>query len=676
MKQRLLRLFLILCVMILAVGCAVSALAEDSAASAAVTVVWNDEDDADALRPASLTATLYNNGAPCQQSGADVTAALNAANHWTAAVGGLDSAGQYTWEVSAPQGYRVSSSVSDGVTVITATHQVEKIKVSAALSWADDNNAQGKRPGSVSVRLLADGKPQRAAAALNSGNSWSTTWTDLPKYSQGKEIAYTVEQVEMPAYYTAAISGSAAAGYTITDTLGTGTLTIQAGFSGLPANAPTGSLSITISGPDSRMPMTLLYSSFKSSAYTISNVLPGAYLAQENNAASLMEGYVLDTRASETNGGAQVAAGGAETILLVNAYRAAEDTPAPVALKPVSTADLGKLQFRILGPDPSMPMTILYSQFENGYYRLKDLVPGSYVVYEMNEGTLLETYTLTTDSTTAMMLSVGGATAHARLVNLYTAETPAPTPTPDVTETPNPDGTETPAPSTEPAVIDIPVTKVWVDNNNKDGNRPAAITVRLYADGVETASAQLSAATGWQYTFTGLPKLREGEETEIQYTITEDPVEWYTSEVTGFTVINTYHPEVTSISVRKVWNDSNNAAGMRPASIHVTLSNGMSVVLSASNGWMATVDNLPTRLNGQPAVYTWHEQVVLGYVQTGNETNGSLTTIINSMYSRPEPPEDKKVPKKKRGEELFVIDDYDTPLGVEVIINHVGDCFD
>ena len=36
--------------------------------------------------------------------------------------------------------------------------------------------------------------------------------------------------------------------------------------------------------------------------------------------------------------------------------------------------------------------------------------------------------------------------------------------------------------------------KIWNDNNNKDGNRPGSVTVRLYANGVEDDSAVLSAA--------------------------------------------------------------------------------------------------------------------------------------------------------------------------------------
>ena len=221
---------------------------------------------------------------------------------------------------------------------------------------------------------------------------------------------------------------------------------------------------------------------------------------------------------------------------------------------------------------------------------------------------------------------------------------------------------------------DIPVIKTWNDNNNKDGNRPAAITVHLFADGVEVASAQLTEETGWKYTFTGLPRLREDKQ-KIVYTVTEDPVEWYEAEIHGFNIRNNYKPELTSVSVHKVWDDNNNALKLRPTSIAMTLSNGMVVILNAENGWTDTIENLPTRVNGEPVVYTWVEQKVVSYDQTGMETVGDTTTFTNKVWKRPEKTTGGKKPKTP-GEPYETIDEYETPLGVEVIINHVGDCFD
>ena len=223
--------------------------------------------------------------------------------------------------------------------------------------------------------------------------------------------------------------------------------------------------------------------------------------------------------------------------------------------------------------------------------------------------------------------------------------------------------------------LDIPVTKTWNDDNNKDGNRPEAITVRLLADGEEVASAQLNEANEWKYTFTGLPRLNENKE-KIVYTITEDPVEWYEAEIRGYNIRNNYVPELTSVSVQKVWDDNNNEQKVRPTSIAMTLSNGMIVVLNAANHWTATIDNLPTVVNGKPVTYTWTEQRVLNYEKTGEVTEGNLTIFTNTVYTRPTPTTGTRKTPPTAGEPLEVLEDYETPLGVEVIINHVGDCFD
>ena len=228
--------------------------------------------------------------------------------------------------------------------------------------------------------------------------------------------------------------------------------------------------------------------------------------------------------------------------------------------------------------------------------------------------------------------------------------------------------------------MDIPVIKVWDDNGNKDGNRPASVTVRLWVGKTEIAHAELTAENNWRYTFTGLP--RYDDEEKIEYYITEDAVECYQAEINGYNIRNIYKPELTESTVRKVWNDNKDKNGLRPTSIYMTLSNGKTavttVLLTAANNWEATVKELPTKINGEPAVYTWKEQEVANYTKDGQEAiEGNVTTFTNKVIPPPtvndETPAD--VPKNNTWTELK-IDDYNTALGVDVVINHVGDCFD
>ena len=52
-----------------------------------------------------------------------------------------------------------------------------------------------------------------------------------------------------------------------------------------------------------------------------------------------------------------------------------------------------------------------------------------------------------------------------------------------------------------------------------------------------------------------------------------------------------------------------------------------------------------------------------------------MTTFTNELLRIPEVPENMK-PKKMPSGTWKVFEGYDTPLGVETSINHVGDCFD
>ena len=96
-----------------------------------------------------------------------------------------------------------------------------------------------------------------------------------------------------------------------------------------------------------------------------------------------------------------------------------------------------------------------------------------------------------------------------------------------------------------PATTEVSVSKVWDDADDQDRIRPDSVTVRLYADGepVEGQTVTLSEENQWTSVFTELPKYKAG--TEIVYTVVEDKVTGYTSEVSGTAeegyVITNYH---------------------------------------------------------------------------------------------------------------------------------------
>ena len=176
----------------------------------------------------------------------------------------------------------------------------------------------------------------------------------------------------------------------------------------------------------------------------------------------------------------------------------------------------------------------------------------------------------------------------------------------------------------------VSASKVWSDNNDQDGVRPASVTVQLYADGVASGDpVTLNAANSWKHTWSDLAKNAAGK--AVVYTVKEVNIpNGYTSAVSGdaasgFTVTNTHKPGVTSVSGTKAWNDGDNQDGIRPKSITVNLlANGekiQSKAVTAADGWKYSFENLPQSKDGKKITYTVSEEAVNGYTSVADGNN-------------------------------------------------------
>ncbi|MGI5887814.1 MAG: Cna B-type domain-containing protein [Oscillospiraceae bacterium] len=170
--------------------------------------------------------------------------------------------------------------------------------------------------------------------------------------------------------------------------------------------------------------------------------------------------------------------------------------------------------------------------------------------------------------------------------------------------------------------ISIQVSKVWI------GDAGTEATVHLLADGTEAASAVLTAGSGWTYTFTDLDQA-DSSGNEITYTLTEDEIDGYASEIsgdasTGFTVTNT---KQIDIQVTKTWIGNEGSE----ATVHL-LADGTeaaSAVLTADSGWTYTFTGLDqTDSSGNEITYTLTEDEISGYtsVVTGDASSGFTVT--------------------------------------------------
>lgn len=111
-------------------------------------------------------------------------------------------------EVKVPDGY--SSSISGDATkgyTITNSYALNLVTIQGTKTWDDDNNADGLRPSSIVVNLLADGTAvQRQEVKAAADRTWTYSFVNLPSMANGKKITYTVTE-DPVAGYTATING-------------------------------------------------------------------------------------------------------------------------------------------------------------------------------------------------------------------------------------------------------------------------------------------------------------------------------------------------------------------------------------------------------------------------------------------------------------------------------------
>ena len=191
-----------------------------------------------------------------------------------------------------------------------------------------------------------------------------------------------------------------------------------------------------------------------------------------------------------------------------------------------------------------------------------------------------------------------------------------------------------------PEVIDLPVEKVWLDNNNQDGIRPTEITVNLLANGqkVKTVKMTSDANGKWLHTFVNLPKYNDGK--EITYTFSEEAVEGYEVSYKDNIIENTHNPSEKSITVNKIWNDSNNNDGIRPEQIEVRLIGKVgnnevynnTTIIKEEENWTYTFVNLPEYNNGSIISYTLEETPIEGY--TTNIEESEKAFVITNTHEK------------------------------------------
>ena len=173
-----------------------------------VQVIWKDGDDADGLRCDKLTLQASTIGTEEQTYTAYLTDdqgwknvlngnVYDVALEWDSVIVstndhpyGSDAAGQYRYEAQLD---------GENGWVITLYHTPSAMtSLAGTVTWEDDENRDGIRPDSITVRLLADGEAIGLSTTVSGDGTYS--FNNLAKYKNGEEILYTVEADEAGSY--------------------------------------------------------------------------------------------------------------------------------------------------------------------------------------------------------------------------------------------------------------------------------------------------------------------------------------------------------------------------------------------------------------------------------------------------------------------------------------------
>ena len=115
-------------------------------------------------------------------------------------VGAKDEGKTLVNTITEPENLDKSDGTKNNLTTETAA-AVTKITISGEKTWVDDNNAAGKRPESITVKLM-NGNIEADSGTVSAGDDgkWSYSFEANKFDSEGREISYTIAEGPVSGY--------------------------------------------------------------------------------------------------------------------------------------------------------------------------------------------------------------------------------------------------------------------------------------------------------------------------------------------------------------------------------------------------------------------------------------------------------------------------------------------
>ncbi|MEE0464538.1 MAG: Cna B-type domain-containing protein, partial [Lachnospiraceae bacterium] len=608
------------------VGTSMALSKESMEVSFTVTKNWDDDNNRDGLRPSDLdyASKVHLMNGNTEVTGVTLVITDNNDNTYTISYGNLNKHingenTDYKLKEDSITGYTPSAeTVKNGETLVN-THTPETVDISITKNWVDVNNQDGIRPTATEymgmVHLMkgenADNEVEGVVPVVtdNGNGTYTVKYTGLPKKENGTDIQYSVKEDILDGYK--ADTYTVKNGETITNThdVGTTYISITKAWSDgnnqdgkRPSASQFASMVKLYRDNDVEVKgVTPVVEDNLDGTYKISyenlpknsNGQPIEYSIKEEN----VDGYTADKTVVK-NGETLTNTHMPETFTLI-VTKSWNDDGNRDGLRPGTDLFAGKLSLMKNNTVVEGATPVVRDNGNNTYTieyaNLQKYENGTEINYSVKEDGV-DGYTA--DKTAAK----NGET----ITNTHT-----------------------------PEVIDITVTKNWVDDNNRDGIRPGAndFASKLHLMNGETEVAGVVPSVvdnnDGTYTvkYTNLAKNAAG--TPITYSVKEDAVSGYTTDnntaLNGGVITNTHTPERTNVVVTMKWDDNNNQDRVRPGAdefaskLHL-LADGTEVdgvtaeVVDNNDGtYTVTYSDILKYENGNIIVYGITEDDIAGY---------------------------------------------------------------
>lgn len=561
-----------------------------------VSKVWDDNNNQDGLRPTAITVILTGD------DGSRRVKSVTAAENWTVTFENLPKNQnhgqniQYTVSEAFVSGYTEAITQNGDNYTITNTHTPASSEFFVTKIWKDNGNNDGMRPDEITV--TAHGSDGRSyTKKLNADNQWSVMFSNLPKYADGKVIEYSLTEESVPGYTSSITRNGKSFVLINTHVDETKNITITKAWND--ENNQDGlrpkTITAVVNGSDGSARFVQLFEG-QNWATNLNN-LPKykngteiQYTVKEN----AIPGY--ETEIKQTGDSYAITNSHTPAVVTVSAVKVWDDANNQDGIRP------SLIQVTLTGSDGSVRNAAI-TKNDGWTYQFKNLPKyknGMKIDYTLQEA----------NSNPYTYEIVKGSDEYSfTITNNYV-----------------------------PAVVNVPVTTVWDDDDNRDGIRAKETAITLQGSNGKTYQRIMTGKDSFATVFENMPKFFD-EGKEVVYTVTQNEMNGYTANIAStdkytFQITNTHEPERLAKTVTKVWDDNNNQDGLRPNTLRIALTGTdgtyIEKSLSTANNWTETFDGLYKYFKeGTPIQYTIDEEAVGGY-EKGISEKDNLITITNT----------------------------------------------